>query len=563
MSVEAERGFPRPSALEWTCLAAGLVLTLQYAWFLDDAFVYYRYVDNLLFLGRGLVFNQGEYVEGYSSPLWALLLIPLRATQTNWWLIVRAVGLLGFAGTWALLVVLNRRLAPRGARSVNLPALLLCFNYAVLTYFTSGVESPLVQLVAVAFAVFVVAPQVRTAQVLVGLAPMIRHEFVLPLAIAVAWIWWSTRSLPWRALFVCAVTLGAWLCFRVVYYADLFPNTFYLKDEVNWGRGLAYLHDTASPYGVYVIAPLLVALALVLRSRGVKLQGAARLVTIGCALAVVVYVTKIGGDPRHYRYLAFPYCLLACASAGLVEHALEQFAPRANAKLVSLGGLCVAGIVFALYPRQLSKHPILRDAQHTKVGEINDAQFHRLKPDIGVSPWIWGDPCEDLSLDALDFVWGDSPLAPGEPSTLFVEYRRWIDSGSKSSDRPVLTEGWCARAYLRFSESLVQYDGLTDPILARTQTTSQRAAHFHDLHKLGAQLAAIRTRFGSSRGTCRRAVEAHEAPAWIANNLTSIELIERKAYNTHSVAENLALAFTRIARIDPGEADDDSTAPRH
>src|SRR5678815_1722287 len=100
MSAEAERGFPKPSALEWLCLAAGLVLTLQYAWFLDDAFVYYRYVDNLLFLGRGLVFNPGEYVEGYSSPLWALLLIPLRATHANWWLIVRAIGLLGFAGTW-------------------------------------------------------------------------------------------------------------------------------------------------------------------------------------------------------------------------------------------------------------------------------------------------------------------------------------------------------------------------------------------------------------------------------------------------------------------------------
>src|SRR5262245_37719971 len=135
MSTAPKRGFDRPTALEWLCLAASLVLTLQYAWFLDDAFIYYRYVDNLVLLGRGLVFNPGEYVEGYSSPLWAVLMIVLRAAHANWWLIVRAVGLASCAGTWALLVVLNRRLAPRGVPTVNLPALLLCFNYAVLSYF--------------------------------------------------------------------------------------------------------------------------------------------------------------------------------------------------------------------------------------------------------------------------------------------------------------------------------------------------------------------------------------------------------------------------------------------
>ena len=79
---------PRPSPIEWLCLAAGLALTLHYAWVLDDAYVYFRYVDNLLFLDRGLVYNPGEYVEGYSSPLWLLLLAALRATELNFWILV-------------------------------------------------------------------------------------------------------------------------------------------------------------------------------------------------------------------------------------------------------------------------------------------------------------------------------------------------------------------------------------------------------------------------------------------------------------------------------------------
>ena len=61
-------------------LVVGLVFVARYRWLIDDAFVYFRYVDNLLFLGRGLVYNQGEYVEGFSSPLWTLLLTLLRAS---------------------------------------------------------------------------------------------------------------------------------------------------------------------------------------------------------------------------------------------------------------------------------------------------------------------------------------------------------------------------------------------------------------------------------------------------------------------------------------------------
>ncbi len=103
---------PRPSPIEWLCLAAGLALTLHYAWLLDDAYVYFRYVDNLLFLDRGLVYNPGEYVEGYSSPLWLLLLAALRATELNFWILVRALGAVGFVAFWALLVRLNRSMSP-------------------------------------------------------------------------------------------------------------------------------------------------------------------------------------------------------------------------------------------------------------------------------------------------------------------------------------------------------------------------------------------------------------------------------------------------------------------
>ena len=39
----------------------------------DDGAIFLRYAENIM-SGKGAVFNQGEYVEGYSSPLWLLLL---------------------------------------------------------------------------------------------------------------------------------------------------------------------------------------------------------------------------------------------------------------------------------------------------------------------------------------------------------------------------------------------------------------------------------------------------------------------------------------------------------
>ena len=88
----------RPVLHEWLLLAVGLFLVFRYRWLLDDAFIYFRYVDNLLFLNAGLVFNAGEFVEGFSSPLHAMLLIALRALHLDW---MHAITLLGVACTTA------------------------------------------------------------------------------------------------------------------------------------------------------------------------------------------------------------------------------------------------------------------------------------------------------------------------------------------------------------------------------------------------------------------------------------------------------------------------------
>ena len=57
------------SFVPWLVLLGWLA---SVAWFItDDAFISFRYARNLL-EGHGLVFNPGEYVEGYTNFLWVL-----------------------------------------------------------------------------------------------------------------------------------------------------------------------------------------------------------------------------------------------------------------------------------------------------------------------------------------------------------------------------------------------------------------------------------------------------------------------------------------------------------
>jgi hypothetical protein len=54
-------------------IGLGLGRAFQSASCFDDAYISLRYVDNFL-AGKGLVFNEGEYVEGYTNFLWVMLL---------------------------------------------------------------------------------------------------------------------------------------------------------------------------------------------------------------------------------------------------------------------------------------------------------------------------------------------------------------------------------------------------------------------------------------------------------------------------------------------------------
>ncbi len=540
------------------CLVAGLALTLLYAWVLDDAYIYFKYVDNWLLLGRGLIYNPGEYAEGFTSPLWMLLLAALRRVGFGYWTIVRGIGLLSFAAFWWGCVLVHRRLLAgvpgqgdatkggAGARripKINLPLSLLALNYAVLCYFTSGTESPLVALAAIACALCLIGPACAVAQVAVGLTPLVRPELGLAWLLAAGWLTLRDRRPPWLLLSTGLIANGAWLLFRALYYADLFPTTFYLKVRTSPMQGLRYLHDTFSPYHFYALAAA--GLVLLGMAWGMKWESRstthARTAMAAIASIMLVYVVLIGGDARHFRYLAFPVCLGALAVGGLTEGwwSVRRRIPTAGVGI--LLSLFIAFWSVSGTPRQAVDIPfwrLLNGAESTAVEPrivdgIADAEHHRLHSELPrLSPWGTGATIE-----------------------LRGQYEAWRSVGGADPPRLVNAEYLCWFHYRHFDQWSVHGFGLTDVVLARSRGDARpddRPGHRMALLDRSREEAAILTRAGlpPRAGVYRAAVEAGAAPPWVRANLPVLELLEKKIYGPRDAWESLRLAAHVTERID-------------
>lgn len=519
--------------MPWVYLVITCALSFRYWWFMDDAYVYLRYADNAVFLDSGLVYNRGESVEGYSSPLWMLLWLVARWVGLQPVVVVDVACVLCVSGTIALLARANRSLSGAGPSS-HLPLAYLATNYGVLTYFTSGMENPLVQLVAAAYVLYVLEPRSRLAEALVAISPLVRQELVVPLAVVLGFAFLSKRR--WlRLALLAGVPLAAWVLFRVGYYALLVPNTYFLKDSVDLERGLIYLHNT---FGTYLFAPLAavaIVSVVVASRRKIEVHVRERVVLVLVASTSIAYVVKVGGDFFHFRYLCFPFVVLSGALGGLVERALPSLRTGRRASILwPAAGLLVSALIFLRYPPQLDHHPFFPSTTPGAVLKdgLYDAEDHRKRHDL-----FPGELARRVDAD---------------------KQRAYARAGRAIHEDKIAYGGWCAENYADYDTYIVHALGLTEPTLARTASPSSIAGHKWGLVALARDLTALHTGEAVPNeyevvpvvhpvgpGSVRRAVEENRAAPWIRDNLECIERIERRTYNRHAFFENLQLALER------------------
>lgn len=219
-------------------IAAGvllaLVATLCFSATVDDAFIAFCYSRNVA-AGEGPVFNPGERVEGYSSPLWMLLASALEVAKAD---TVRWAKFLGVAASILAMVVV----AAVARRHLNLPPgitiyglLYLATSIGIIFYSTSGLETTTYMLEIVLLCYLLLEKRMVAAGVVSGLIILTRPEgvlFVVPLAAAL----WVNRSSLREAVTVLLIPVAfaaALVAWRWSYYGSLLPHTHYSKVDVS------------------------------------------------------------------------------------------------------------------------------------------------------------------------------------------------------------------------------------------------------------------------------------------------------------------------------------------
>jgi hypothetical protein len=341
------------------CLAIAYGVGSAYyrRWVCDDAFISYRYALNLV-EGHGLVFNSGERVEGYTNFLWTLwcavaLLLKLPCEQwTMAWGIVFYGLSLGLLGYHFLLV---RRATGLTGFALPVAAMLGALHSDWAIYATSGLETSLFTFLAllgyVLLARGIVDGHHRPVAVglVMTLCALTRPDgviFALIIGAVLFWLTWPrARPVLWYAL-VFGVPQAAFLAWRIGYYGDIFPNTYYAKsgDQAWWTQGWHYLSLYLQRYAALALA--IPAMCVCVARRANASDAGSRLfsrLAFACAAmggAYTLFIVRVGGDFMFARMLipATPFFLM------LIEMGLTAL-PKGGAALRA--GIAV-GIALAL-----------------------------------------------------------------------------------------------------------------------------------------------------------------------------------------------------------------------
>ena len=313
--------------LPWLALLGWLA---SVTWFIsDDAFISFRYVRNLL-EGHGLVFNPGEYVEGYTNFLWVLELaaiwglLGIRPEHAAQWLSVMYT-----AGTLAVMLWWVARLPLLRQRwLVAWMALGLVCSSATFAVWTSGGgletrQFTFFTLTAVAVLSVFGANRRGLAAVSLSLAAgaLTRPEGLLLAACCVGWFvaqgWVTAQRLDWRGTLTLAgpfaVVIGGHFLARYRYYGEWLPNTYYAKHVDSWYEsGYRYLSAAAIETGLYLLLPLAY---LALRARWREGRDGTYALILLLLGTHMFYLFEIGGDHFEFRPLDFYWPLLAVPAA--------------------------------------------------------------------------------------------------------------------------------------------------------------------------------------------------------------------------------------------------------
>ncbi len=299
----------------WMIFLEGIRIdTTYYFGLFDDAMISMRYARNLA-EGYGLVWNPGEYIEGYSNLLWVLwmsMIHVLPIAESKICLIVSLSGI--FILLTNLYVIKKIASIYLGNSYPYVIAILICvgFNFSFFFWTLRGMETGLVSLfINIAIYLLMIKPSMnRDIQLIVICVLMLLLRMdTLPVIVVIALYKLlkapvSMNNIGFWGIVLCTIfTLLIWTVLRYEYYHQYLPNTYYHKltgisliERIE--RGVKALGYTCiyKGYGVYLF-PLLF---MIQKRMKIKRDFLLLVAVLSISIAYSVYV---GGDAWERKFV--------------------------------------------------------------------------------------------------------------------------------------------------------------------------------------------------------------------------------------------------------------------
>lgn len=301
----------------------------------DDGMISMTYAKNLT-QGHGLNWAKfGDPVEGFSSPLWTFLMVPFQLLPIAWSKVslvfaIFCAGILGLN-----IVVLNRILhlrfgiesvLPRFAATFSL-AFLYPLNFWSLVGMECGPQVLLFLLGIDQFLAFEAQHQTKHLHrlgLVLAAALLLRMDMVFFVGLTILFLapWLiRQRKEALKFLLIAGGPMAIYLVFRLVYFHDFFPNTYYLKLykiplDIRIDRAWFHFKVWAEPlWLVWVLLPLMM---IPLRKNKAMWLSLALIVTY------LAYNLYAGGDAweesevgaNRFTIITLPWVLLILTTGG-------------------------------------------------------------------------------------------------------------------------------------------------------------------------------------------------------------------------------------------------------
>jgi len=301
----------------------------------DDGFIYFRYAQNFA-EGKGLIWNPGEIIDGFSNVLWIFLLSIGFKFGFEPIIYSQILGIIFFGFT--LLYLYKSTSLINDDVLLNL-LILLVFgsNYTVSAFATGGVDTHMqTSIITAAMYCLLKAglsddfsyKNLLTLSIVLGFAFVVRMDSAIIIVIilpTVLFLLFKNKQKPSKFISIVipsAIIANVFLSARLHYFGDIFPNVFYAKANVKTylDMGIRYLCAFYKSYHLYLllIAIIFLLVRYLLKNRShLKKEIIFPLITAGLVFILWhIYIIKINGDYMEFRIMVpcLPFLMIVSSS---------------------------------------------------------------------------------------------------------------------------------------------------------------------------------------------------------------------------------------------------------